>query len=151
MKINDVLLARILQKNHKVQLHIDLTSSFSRYFTINGNSNFFKCRDCDEFQYGIFENATRICKNQGGFDDLFPTFPDFNFEIRYSATWGPFDWDLNDKLNKLFVDRKKSLTGYYKDYTSKNKDIMEARARSIVRRIFYRISKNDHMKPNISF
>ena len=116
MKINDVLLARILQKNDKIQLYMDLRSSYSRYRSMNGNSKLFKCRDCDQFQYGIFQNATRICKNQGGFDDLFPTFPDLNFERRYFTTWGPIDWDLDDKLNKLFIDRKKILTGYYKDY-----------------------------------
>ena len=123
MKINDVLLARILQssyptKNHKIQLQIDLISSFSSYFTINGNSNSFKCRDCVEFQYDTFENATRICKNQGGFDDLFPNFPDLNNEIRHLTTWGPFDWELNTKLKNFVIGREHKQPGYHKNYTS---------------------------------
>ena len=45
MKINDVLLAGFRKKeNQKMQLQIDLISSFTGYYTIRGNSNFYKCK-----------------------------------------------------------------------------------------------------------
>lgn len=111
MNINDVLLGEIL-KNQKLELKIHLTSSFLRYFSVDGNSNFFKCRDLDEFESDTFENATESCRNNGGIGDLFDNFPDLNDEVRYSSTWSPINFQFNENYYKFFSAKKDKQIGF---------------------------------------
>ena len=112
LKINDVLLARVIKtKNQKLELKIDLTSSFSRYFSTAGNSNFFKCKDLDEFKIDTFENANQICKNNSGFENLFDNVPDLNEKILHLSTWSPVDFEFNANYQKFLMGRK-TRTGF---------------------------------------
>lgn len=62
MKINDVLLAGLRKKeNQKIQLRVYLTSSFTGYSTIRGNSNFYKCKGW--IQTSFYGFLTRIGKS----------------------------------------------------------------------------------------
>ena len=93
-------------KNQKLELQIELTSSFSRYFSIAGNSNFFKCQDLEEFKIDTFENASQICKYNGGFENLFDNVPDLNEKIRHLSTWSPVDFEFNENYQKFFIAQK---------------------------------------------
>ena len=112
LKINDVLLARVSKtKNQKLELKIDLISSFSRYFSIAGNSHFFKCKDLDEFKIDTFENANQICKNNSGFENLFDNVPNLNEKIRHSSSWRPVDFEFNANYQKFLLGQK-TRTGF---------------------------------------
>ena len=107
-----MLLARVIKtKNQKLEIKIDLTSSFSRYFSTAGNSNFFKCKDLDEFKIDTFENANQICKNNSGFENLFDNVPDLNDKIRHLSTWSPVDFEFNANYQK-FLNGRKTRTGF---------------------------------------
>ena len=81
----------------------------SRQNSIDGNSNYFKCNNENEFRRDLFANALAICEANGGMENPLTTIPILTDENYLEfAFWNISKIEVKKAVKEFAIERSKN-------------------------------------------